>query len=676
MTSRSSVVRQPVRWPLPSRPPHPPGPPHSSRTQPATPPQQLQQPAAQQPVTRLMPRVQFNTPIPRASKQLSYSQSAAASHGSGSGGSSPHHALLIASPSASSPDSSRAPPPLSASLSRSSSSSSLLEDGKDKRRRSAWPVFATAAGMACVLLVILLAGMYLPRGNPLILMPHPPTLALLRDRETHAATTPPSLQSALTLSHSLSPPMPAEAPAAVEDSTAGKAGAVHRLKQRVSDQQADSVQTIPRPLQPNALHTPQPVPTEASSPVDSTQKQPPLQRLQLPLPAPPLALLPYYERNMSGVATFHNAFFNEPYMRDRNVPLADRGLLASNRALPHSFPAPPPFVPALLSSSVVVGVFCYNVARIEVLLDTWGKWMLPAHLMIFSEPNSDPAAQRRQQSLPSVIIMSNDANQHRNVTDRRASAWKILPAVRLMRARHPHSPWYYLCDDDSFPIVPNLAHFTANFYSAYPAYTPQHAMYVGESVLQQTFYKGFYADEKVQAQTHTHTHAHGRARHRDVPCANEDLTAKPSDPPVYLPVLFCFPVVSLLFRPAHHGFFLSRRVMCGCVVLCDTGYAGRPPLSLHGRWRAAESAHDVSAGATRGQLLRVLCVGPVAGPLHPAARAQRDDDRDTGRHAHVQPHGGGGGEEVRAARGGGVDGWGLPSHARAVHQQVGGWTPG
>lgn len=436
-----------------------------------------------------MPHVKFNTPIPRVSKQLPLAPSASPAHVT----STPPHQVLISSPLPFSVDPSRLLPLLSPS--HSSSSSSLLEDGeKDKRRRSLLPVFATAAAVAGVLLVVLMAGMYLPPNQPLIVMPHPPTLALLRDG---AATTAPLLTRV------------------AEETTSS----LHRLKQKVNSdsrpqqrqrEEADSGESETYQQQLNAPHQPLPASTVSRNAADSSRElqQPPPAAAFGPfatssLSTPPLSLLPYYERNLSVSAKFHNSFFNEPYMRDRNVPTSDRSLLASNRALPHSFPAPLPSAASLLSSSVVIGVFCYNVARIEVLLDTWGKWMLPAHLLIFSEPNSDPAAQLRQQSLPSVVIMSNDANKHRNVTDRRASAWKILPAVRMMFERHPSSPWYYLCDDDSFPLIPNLAHFTANFYSAWPVYTPHHAMYVGESVMQQTFYKGYYADEKVEGHANT-----------------------------------------------------------------------------------------------------------------------------------------------------------------------------
>ena len=471
MTSRMPVARQSLDRPLFARRDAPPA--NSARRSLASPPPL--QPAATP--LRPVPRTPFNTPIPRTSKQLSLSQPASPGR-TGSSVSPPlHHQLLLPVPSA---------PPLS-------------EDEKDKRPRSALPVFVSAAAVACVLILLLLLGLNLPLGAPLIVLPHPPALALLRDRAARTVQTGPA-EGAMQLNRT---------------STA------MRLKQRVSsEQQADSVQSAIQ-LSTVAHQSTQAVLTATHSAADSPSWQPRAvqqsQPLQTPhaaesaasstslLSSPPLHLSAYYERDLSVPFSFHGSFFNEPYMRDRNAPTSDRATLASNRALPHTFPAPLPFAPALLSSSVVIGVFCYNVARIEVLLDTWGKWLLPAHLMIFSEPSSDQAAQRRQESLTSVIIMHNDANAHRNVTDRRASAWKILPAVRLMYERHPASPWYYLCDDDSFPIVPNLAHFTANFYSAWPAYTPQHAMYVGESVHQQTFYKGYYADEKVAGAHHTLT---------------------------------------------------------------------------------------------------------------------------------------------------------------------------
>ena len=368
-------------------------------------------------------------------------------------------------------------------------------DGKYKRRRSALPAFAVAAAVAAVLLLLLLAGLYLPPGAPLIVMPHPPTLALLRDSAADTSTTTPQPASALDSA-------PAVGTQGAVDSAAERTNSAHRLKQRVSEQQAA--------LQPRAdtiplLQSTSPFASLTSAAGSPSHERPRQQPLTLPLSASalatvPLLLTPYYARNLSSAASFHNSFYSEPYMRDRGTPTSDRSLLASNRALPHTFPSPMAFAPSLLSSSVVVGVFCYDVARIEVLLDTWGKWLLPARLLIFSERSSYPAAQLRQLSLPSVIVMDNEANAHRNVTDRRASAWKILPAVRLLHARHPDAPWYYLCDDDSFPLVPNLAHFTANFYSQHaPRHTPQHALYVGESVLQQTFHKGYYADEKVRS---------------------------------------------------------------------------------------------------------------------------------------------------------------------------------
>ena len=536
-----------------------------------------------------MPRVQFNTPMPRVSKQPSPSLAASPGHvtgpsssASGSGTHS-HLPLLLSSPP----------------HSLHSSDCSQLE--KDKRRRSALPVFAIAAAVAAILLLLLVAGTFLPPGAPLIVMPHPPTLALLRDAGTLPATKPPQ-------------PLPAQQPLpqhsasaalaraeATDASTVDKASTVHRLKQRLSEQQPDSVHSEPRETQQpiaNAGERPQPLATAAQSTPDHHQ-QPQQQQPALAsslLSAPPLLLSPYYARNLSGIARFHNTFFDEPYMRDRNIPLSDRSLLASNRALPHTFPAPLAAVPALLSSSVVIGVFCYNVARIEAILDTWATFLEPAHLLIFSEPSSDPAAQRKQESMASVIIMDNDANKHRNVTDRRASAWKILPAVRLMFQRHPASPWYYLCDDDSFPLVPNLAHFTANFYSsANGAYTPQHAMYVGESVLQQTFYKGYYADEKVrrasnQPLSHSLTHSTPMTGSALVGRASASTSNSCPRRSPHLSSLLVFPFV-----------------LC-CVVLSGVsiGSSGRSSLPLH-RWRrVAEPRHNVSVDASRGPLLHVL----------------------------------------------------------------------
>ena len=193
---------------------------------------------------------------------------------------------------------------------------------------------------------------------------------------------------------------------------------------------------------------------------------------------------------------FHNGFFNEAYMRGRSTAADVAALAASNRALPHRFPSPLPLSASELSHSLVVGVFCFDVGRIEVLLDTWGKYLLPHHLMVFSEPNADPELQRRQEAMPQVVVLSNARNEGRNVTERRASAWKVLPAVQAMYERHPSSQWFYLCDDDSFPVLPNIAAYLRSFHANHPTYAASDALYIGQSVEQALKARSYYADEE------------------------------------------------------------------------------------------------------------------------------------------------------------------------------------
>ena len=216
-------------------------------------------------------------------------------------------------------------------------------------------------------------------------------------------------------------------------------------------------------------------------------------------PALPALLAPYYASAsaLTFPSTYHNAFFNEPYMRHRDTPSGVATYTASNRALPHSFPSPLAFAAQSLSSSLVVGVFCYDVDRIEVILDTWGKYVLPERLMIFSEQSADAEQQRRQEALgDAVVVLTNAGNEGRNVTERRASAWKVLPAVRRMFARHPDSEWYYLVDDDSFPVLPVLALSLATFYRDRPTYSATQSVYLGQSVEQALHARSYYADEE------------------------------------------------------------------------------------------------------------------------------------------------------------------------------------
>ena len=215
----------------------------------------------------------------------------------------------------------------------------------------------------------------------------------------------------------------------------------------------------------------------------------------------PSLLLPYARLRSAAAsgpsppARFHTAFFNEPYVRGRATPEREPSLVASNRALPHLFPSPLGAAADALSAGLVVGVLCYDVRRIELILDTWGRFVAPERLMLFSEPQQDAEADRAQAALPSVFVLSNAANGAREATDRRASAWKILPALRLMLQLHPQAAFFYLCDDDSFPVVPNLSLLAWSLYSPQLGLLPSQPLYVGESVQQSGLHKGYYADE-------------------------------------------------------------------------------------------------------------------------------------------------------------------------------------
>ena len=235
-----------------------------------------------------------------------------------------------------------------------------------------------------------------------------------------------------------------------------------------------------------------------SSSLDSPATILPHPRIASPSPLVPTLLATYTSpSSLSLPRTYYNPFFNEPYMRHRDTPPSTPALTASNRAIPHAFPSPLPLSPLVFSASLTIGVLCYDVERIAVLLDTWGRFAVASHLLIFSERQASPDAERRQLAMPQVIVMDNAANEGRNVTERRASAWKVLPAVRVMYDRQPESEWFYLCDDDSFPVIPVLAAYVASFYQQ-GGHNREQPLYVGQSVGQAMKARSYYADEAAQ----------------------------------------------------------------------------------------------------------------------------------------------------------------------------------
>jgi len=143
--------------------------------------------------------------------------------------------------------------------------------------------------------------------------------------------------------------------------------------------------------------------------------------------------------------------------------------------------SPNPILRHVLTRQLAVGILGFELPRIIMALNTWGRYVRPDALFFYAD--------RVAPTMPQVINLKHP-RPNVSVTDRRGSAWKVLPALEHMLNTAPSEVlWFYLADDDSFPISHMLAQVWLD-------HSHRSEVYAGEATAQNTYMKAYYKDEE------------------------------------------------------------------------------------------------------------------------------------------------------------------------------------
>ena len=178
--------------------------------------------------------------------------------------------------------------------------------------------------------------------------------------------------------------------------------------------------------------------------------------------------------------TFHSQQLNTPAVSAPHDAQSSHDVAMSNRAIGHSFPTPLPHLLTIFSSSLAMVVFASDVHRMELAMDTFGRYLPASHILYFVP---DTEETRRFVSVgrrSNVYLLQADTNGDSAASH--SANHHILLALQTLVNVRPDTPFYYLCDDDTLPIIPRIASYLYRFYHD-TMYKATDKVFLGETTL-------------------------------------------------------------------------------------------------------------------------------------------------------------------------------------------------
>ena len=178
--------------------------------------------------------------------------------------------------------------------------------------------------------------------------------------------------------------------------------------------------------------------------------------------------------------TFHSQQFNQPALPPADDTSSSHNPAMSNRAIGHSFPTPLPHLLAIFGSSLAMGVFTSNAARMELMMDTFGRYLPASHILCFVPDTEEMRLSINSRQHSNVYVLSGGASNSSFLSH--SADHHVLQALRTLVHMRPDAPFYYLCDDDTFPVISRIASYLHRFYHD-TMYAPADKLFLGERTL-------------------------------------------------------------------------------------------------------------------------------------------------------------------------------------------------
>ena len=179
--------------------------------------------------------------------------------------------------------------------------------------------------------------------------------------------------------------------------------------------------------------------------------------------------------------TFHSDLFNQPALSlPDDIFVCPHRPATSNRAIAHSFPTPLPHLLTMFSASLAMGVFTSDAARMELMMDTFGRYLPASHILYFVPDTKEMRTHVNGRRLSNVYLLPGGTSSNDHTS--KSADHHILKALQTLVTMRPDAPFYFLCDDDTFPVIPRIATYLHRFYHN-TMYTASDKLFLGDRTL-------------------------------------------------------------------------------------------------------------------------------------------------------------------------------------------------